>query len=121
MSLGVARKRNIDFVSFVTILSIFTAKRPNYFGKLVPASLCRYDREANPLENFSEGECLEVIDKYFKIVINIPRWNQVIIFLAHQYPHITRVILGYTLILKQLTLISIQMRLIMYLVIRSAS
>ena len=32
LSLGVAGKRNIDFVSFVTILPIFAAKRPDYFG-----------------------------------------------------------------------------------------
>ena len=32
LSLGVAGKRNTDFVSFVTILPIFTAKRPDYRG-----------------------------------------------------------------------------------------
>ena len=32
MSLGVAGKRNTDFVSFVTILPIFAAKRPDYRG-----------------------------------------------------------------------------------------
>ena len=30
LSLGVAGKRNTDFVSFVTILPIFAAKRPDY-------------------------------------------------------------------------------------------
>ena len=32
LSLGVAGKRNTDFVSFVTILPIFAAKRPDYQG-----------------------------------------------------------------------------------------
>ena len=32
LSLGVAGKRNTDFVSFVTILPIFAAKRPDYRG-----------------------------------------------------------------------------------------
>ena len=30
LSLGVAGKRNTDFVNFVAILPIFAAKRPNY-------------------------------------------------------------------------------------------
>ena len=34
LSLGVAGKENTDFVSFVTILPIFAAKRPDYFGLL---------------------------------------------------------------------------------------
>ena len=32
LSLGVAKKENTDFVSFVTILPIFAAKRPDYTG-----------------------------------------------------------------------------------------
>ena len=38
----------------------------------MPVSLCRDDREAKPFENFNKGECLEVIDKDFKIVNDIP-------------------------------------------------
>ena len=32
LSLGGRRERNIDFVSFVTILPIFAAKRPDYYN-----------------------------------------------------------------------------------------
>ena len=34
-SLGVAGKRNTDFVSFVTILPIFAAKRPDFLHLLI--------------------------------------------------------------------------------------
>ena len=38
LSLGVAGKRNTDFVRFVTILPIFAAKRPGYSKKVLRRS-----------------------------------------------------------------------------------